>query len=358
MAIIAPIPVRRRLLTWFAKNSRALPWRRQRTPYRVWISEIMLQQTQVQQALPYYRRFLKEFPTLKKLAEAPLDQVLKAWEGMGYYARARNLHKAAKIILHHHRGVFPREYEQVRALPGIGPYTAAAILSIAFAQPYAVVDGNVLRVLSRLLAYKKEVKSVIGKKELQGVADELLSKKQPGIFNEAMMELGAMICMPTAPLCARCPLSSFCLAYKQGKQLHFPVRIPKKQRPHYQIAAAIIWHEEKILIARRPEQGLLGGLWEFPGGKLEPGETLEQAAVREVAEELGVEIKVRELFRCVDHAYTHFTIRLHAFHCDWIGGEPQTLACTDWRWVKPTELEEYAFPRANTKIIKQLLTMC
>ncbi len=355
MAIIAPITVHHRLLSWFAKNNRDLPWRRNRTPYRVWISEIMLQQTQVQQVLPYYRRFLKEFPTIKKLATAPLDQVLKVWEGMGYYARARNLHKAAKIIVQQHRGRFPQEYESIRRLPGFGPYTTAAVLSIAFNQPYAVVDGNVLRVLSRLYAYDKDIRSATGKKELQVKADLLLSKRYPGLFNEAMMELGALICTPAAPLCDRCPLFCFCLACKQGKQHLYPVRISKKKRPHYQIAAAIIWHEGKILIARRPEQGLLGGLWEFPGGKVEPGETLEQAVVREVVEELGVAIRVRELFMRVNHAYTHFTITLHAFHCDWLSGTPQTLGCTDWQWIKPAQLQNFAFPRANAKIIEKLL---
>ncbi|OPZ72943.1 MAG: putative A/G-specific adenine glycosylase YfhQ [bacterium ADurb.Bin478] len=347
--------IRRRLLTWFRANRRDLPWRRHRTAYGVWISEILLQQTQVQQVIPYYRRFCKAFPSLKKLADARLDQVLKVWEGMGYYARARHLLQAARIIQKEHAGFFPQDYDAVRRLPGIGPYTAAAILSIAFQQRYAVVDGNVARVVSRLAAFSGEVQSTANKKILQAMADTLLPASTPGDFNEAMMELGALLCTPAAPQCGVCPLARCCRARQQGEPERFPVKRAKKKRPHHEVAAAIIWRQGRILLARRLEQGLLGGLWEFPGGKREKGETLEQTVVREVREELGVRVRVREFFIKVDHQYSHFSVTLHVFHCDWVSGSPQPLGCSDWRWVRPKDLETFAFPRANGKIIKVLL---
>jgi A/G-specific adenine glycosylase len=342
------------LLKWFAANARDLPWRRKRTPYTVWISEIMLQQTQVAQARPYYHAFLRQFPNVKHLAAAPLEQVLKAWEGLGYYARARNLHRTACEIVARHNGHFPRDIETVRRLPGIGPYTAAAILSLSFGQPHAVLDGNVLRVLCRLIAYGENPKTTASKKVLQELAQVLLPSQRAGEFNEAMMELGAVVCTPANPRCSDCPVVRFCLAQDLGQQALFPVRVKQKKRPHHQIAAALIWRGEKLLIARRPLQGLLGGLWEFPGGKQESGEALEATAVREAREELGVRIRVRDFYMRVDHQYTHFTITLHAFHADYLGGQPQRLGCADWRWVSIGELARFAFPRANGKIIEKL----
>ena len=315
----------------------------------------MLQQTQVSQVTPYYRRFLKAFPTIKKLAQAPLDRVLKVWEGMGYYARARHLVQAAQIIEREHAGQFPHDLEAVRRLPGIGPYTAAAILSIAFHQRLAVLDGNVIRVLARLTAWPDEVKSNSAKKKLQALADALLPRKNPGDFNEAMMELGALVCTPTQPLCSSCPIALFCQAGQSGEPERFPHKRPKKKKPHHHIAAAIIWRRGKILIARRKEQDLLGGLWEFPGGKQEPGESLEQTVVREVREELGIMVRVRDFFAQVKHQYTHISITLHVYHCDYVSGVPVALDCAAWRWLRPLALREYAFPRANGKIIEKLL---
>lgn len=348
------IRCRRLLLRWFAANARDLPWRRDRAVYAVWISEIMLQQTQVQQALPYYLRFMERFPTVAALAAAPIDAVLKAWEGMGYYARARNLHRAAGQIMARHGGHFPADAESVRALAGIGPYTAAAILSIAFNQPLAVVDGNVIRVLSRLHAWPGDAKTTSGKKEIQERAQSLLDPAAPGAFNEAMMELGALICTPQNPLCTACPLAACCQALAQGAPEKFPVKSAKKLRPHYQIAAGLIWKKEKLLIVRRPESGLLGGLWELPGGKQEAGEVLEATVAREAAKKLGIKIKVGSFFSRVDHAYTHFSITLHVYHCRHLKGTPYPHEHSDWRWVSIAELDDYAFSRSNRRIIEQL----
>ncbi|HNW59715.1 MAG TPA: A/G-specific adenine glycosylase [bacterium] len=348
-------PCRAALLGWFSRAARILPWRENRDPYRVWISEIMLQQTQVKQVLPYYERFLARFPDVAALAAAPLDQLLKAWEGMGYYARARNLHRAAQEIVRAHGGRFPQEAAAVRALPGIGPYTAAAILSIAFGRPEVVVDGNVARVIARLSAVAEEAKSTAGRKRIEALAAAFFDPERPGDFNEAMMELGAVICTPRAPACPECPVAACCAARRKGDVEGYPVRRPAKAKPHYQIAAALIWRGEELLIARRREEGLLGGLWEFPGGKQQPGESLEETAVRETAEEVGVCIRVVEKFMSVEHAYTHFSITLHVFHGVWLGGEPVCHACSDWRWIEMEQLREYAFPRANSRVIEALL---
>ncbi len=346
---------RENLLGWFGGSARILPWRENRDPYRIWVSEIMLQQTQVQQALPYYERFLGRFPDVAALAAAPLDAVLKAWEGMGYYARARNLHRAAAEIVQKHGGKFPSQPDEVRQLPGIGPYTAAAILSIAFGRPEAVVDGNVVRVITRLTAMAEESKSAAGRKKIAAIAQGFLDPGRPGDFNEAVMELGAMVCTPKAPLCSTCPLAACCAARAQGDPERFPVKAAAKARPHHQIAAALIWRDGELLIARRLEKGLLGGLWEFPGGKQEGDEALERTVVREVAEELGIVVEAGRHYMSVNHAYTHFSITLHAFHCFYRSGEPACLGCSDWRWILPARLGEYAFPRANVKIIEKLL---
>ena len=343
------------LLAWFDASARVLPWREDRDPYRIWISEIMLQQTQVRQALPYYERFLARFPDIPSLAAAPLDAVLKAWEGMGYYARARNLHRAAGEIMTRYGGRFPQEREAVLGLPGIGAYTAAAILSIAFGRPEVVVDGNVARVIARLTAMAEEARAAAGRKRIEAMAAAFFDPGRPGDFNEAMMELGAVICTPRAPACALCPVAACCAALAEGAPERYPVKSPPRARPHHEIAAALIWQEGRLLIARRPEKGLLGGLWEFPGGKQESGESLEQTAVREAAEELGVEIEVVARFISVDHAYTHFSITLHLFHCRYLGGDPACRACSDWRWIAPEQLREYAFPRANLRAIEVLL---
>jgi A/G-specific adenine glycosylase len=345
----------KKLLQWFSNSGRELPWRNTSDPFRIWISEIMLQQTQVQQVIPYYSRFLQVFPDVQVLARAELTAVLKAWEGMGYYARARNLHRAAQIICQEFGGVFPSNSNLIRKLPGIGPYTAAAIASIAFNEDVPVLDGNVLRVLSRLTAFSLPARTPAGKKLLFAEAEKLLAKGRAGDFNQAMMELGAMICIPANPLCDICPVRSHCQALAQNAVEQYPLKNVAKKRPHHVISAGIIWHKNKILIARRPEKGLLGGLWEFPGGKVEQGETLEFALQREIKEELDIDVAVTGKMMQLDHQYTHFTITLHVFHCAYLAGEPKAIGCIEWRWVDKMELRNLAFPRANTKIIDQLL---
>ncbi|HEX7588908.1 MAG TPA: A/G-specific adenine glycosylase [Anaerolineae bacterium] len=345
-----------RLVLWYAKHRRDLPWRRDaHDPYRVWISETLLQQTQVATVIPYYRRFLARFPTVRALAIAPLDDVLKAWEGAGYYARARNLHRAAQEIMARFGGRIPESVEELLTLPGIGPYTAGAIASIAFNQPAPILDGNVTRVLCRYFYITGDPKSGSTQKELWKLAKALVPHGRASKFNQALMDLGATLCTPRSPNCVACPIRRGCAARRVGIQEQLPTKAKKKTLPHHQVAVGIIWKRGKILIAKRFAKALLGGLWEFPGGHQEPGESLAECVGREIREELDLEVHVEKEFAAVDHAYSHFSITLHAFHCRWVHGRPRPIGCADCKWVLPGELKQYAFPAANRKIFDKLL---
>jgi A/G-specific adenine glycosylase len=348
--------IRQRLVPWFREIARDLPWRRTQDPYRIWLSEIMLQQTRVGQAESYYERFVDQYPTVHDLAGANLDTVLRDWEGLGYYARARNMHRAAQMIVRDMGGRFPDTHDEVRSLPGVGPYTAAAVMSIAYDEPYAAVDGNVVRVISRLFEMGFDPSSAEGKRAFQDMADALLDEERPGTFNEAMMELGATVCLPSAPKCDQCPLASLCSAFENGRTDRFPVRRAKQAIPHYDVAVAVISRADgRVFIQRRDEDGLLGGLWEFSGGKTKAGELPEEACHREALEELGVGIKIQDRLATVDHAYSHFRVTLHPFLCQLAGGQPATRLRS--RWVKLDQLDGIAFPRANRRIIDSLASM-
>ena len=347
-------PIRRTLIRWYKKHQRDLPWRRTRNPYAVWVSEIMLQQTQVATVIPYYRRFMKAFPTIKRLAAAREQAVLKAWEGLGYYSRARNLYKAAKRIISDHGGRLPESAEELRQLPGIGRYTAGAIASIAFDLDEPVLDGNVIRVFCRLFLIRKNPKETTIQKRLWRLAHQLLPKGKASIFNQALMDLGATVCTPKNPRCNDCPLKKHCKARAKNLQERLPAKAKTAPVPHYDIAAGVIWKGKKILIARRKPEGLLGGLWEFPGGKRKKNESLEDCVVREIHEELQVKVKVIRPLKTVRHAYSHFRITLHAFECEYLSGRPKALGCAAWKWVTLDDLAHYPFPRANQKILETL----
>ena len=347
--------VRHKLLPWFTANKRSMPWRSNRTPYRVWISELMLQQTRVDQATPYFQRFMKRFPSLKSLAAASQTDVLKMWEGLGYYSRARNLHKAAQIITTDHKGRFPATAEAIIKLPGIGPYTAAAIGSLAFNLDLAVLDGNVIRVLSRLFAYSRDTRSTAAKKGLQQLADDLLVQGDAGNFNEAMMELGATVCLPQNPNCAACPMPTACLGFQSGRPTDYPIKAPKKKVPHIVVGAAVVTNRKgEVLIAQRPVNGMLGGLWEFPGGKQETGETIQECIVRELKEELGINTETGEFLITIHHAYSHFTMAMHTYFSKIKSGRPRTIHCQDYRWMKISELREFPYSKADLYIIDEL----
>jgi len=354
------------LLPWFAANRRDLPWRRNRTPYRVWVAEIMLQQTRVDTVIDYYRRWMKAFPSWKALARAPQADVLKAWEGLGYYSRARNLHAAAWIVSDDLKIRNSRDWkiraekfqcleEFLRNFPGIGNYTSAAIASLAFNEDAAVVDGNVIRVLSRLFAFGGDTKTAAGKKKMQDWADELLVKGRAGECNEAMMELGALVCLPKNPKCLECPMQKTCAAFAKGSPEKFPVMKKKAKVPHIVVGAAVTMNRKgEILIAQRKQTDMLGGLWEFPGGKLEDDETIEECIARELKEELGINVAVGEFLMTVKHAYSHFTMTMHVYYTKIISGRPRPLDCADYAWVKRAELSTYAYSKADLHVVAKL----
>ncbi|MCX8035826.1 MAG: A/G-specific adenine glycosylase [Candidatus Sumerlaeia bacterium] len=346
--------LQRALLAWFRRHARDLPWRRTCDPYRVWLSEIMLQQTRVDTVIPYYRRFLKAFPTVRALAAAPFECVLKLWEGLGYYSRARNLHRAAQMIAGERNGVFPQSAAEWQHLPGVGRYTAAAVASIAFGECAAVLDGNVRRVLIRLFALDRPRATARQTALLWAIAETLVPHKRAGDFNQAIMELGARVCTPRNPRCDVCPVRGHCEARKLGRQTQLPVRQARKALPHYDIVAAAIRRRGRYLLGRRRPDEMLGGLWEFPGGKVERGETHEQALRREIREELGIEVAVGRHVASVRHAYSHFAITLHVYQCTLVGGRPAPRRHTALAWVAPSEFDRYAFPGADRKFLHLL----
>ena len=342
------------LLQWFTEEARDLPWRRTKNPYKVYLSEIMLQQTRVDQGLPYYERFLKRFPTLESLAEATEEEVLKMWEGLGYYTRARNMHHTARIVVEEYNGSFPDSPELLQLLPGIGKYTAGAIASIAFNKAVPVLDGNVKRVLARLDAVDAAIDLPATETLFWQRAASLVPVKTPGDFNQAMMELGARICTPRTPLCEACPVQKNCDAFSQNRQQELPIRTPKKAVPHHEVVIAAIEKDGKYLIGKRPSEGFLGGLWEFPGGKIEKGENAVEALARECREELNVEVRVGGLVAVAKHAYTHFKVTLNVYKCTITKGKIKARTHTELKWVAPSEFDDYAFPKGNHKFLHLL----
>jgi len=342
----------RRLLIWYGRQKRQLPWRQTGDPYRIWISEIMLQQTQVDTVIPYYHRFLKAFPDVRALARAPLEDVLKAWENLGYYSRARNLHAAAKMIAREFNGQIPDTVEEIRKLPGIGPYSAGAILSIAYGKPLPAVDGNVRRILSRLFALRKPVHDAREQKELFELALSLVPEKHAGDFNQALMDLGATVCKPKNPDCPACPVAKLCLACQTGLQDVLPLTRKTPRIPHRQAAAAAIRNSEgKLLVVRRPATGLLASLWKLPGGFVADGEKPKTELIHCVKEELGISIRAGEKLATVDHTYTHFKLTLSAWECTLWKGNPEALACQAWRWASEPDLKKLPMSRVDRMIL-------
>ncbi len=314
----------------------------------------MLQQTRVAAVIPYYERWMAAFPTLRRLAQAPEERVLALWEGLGYYSRARNLRAAARAVEERHGGVVPRDPEAFRALPGAGEYTTAAVLSIAFGIDLAVVDGNVRRVLSRLAALPTDPRSGPSSAALRALAQELLPPGTAPVHNQALMELGSAVCTPGPPRCPECPLAAPCRARASGTPEAYPVRAARPAVPHRDVAVGIVRRDGEFFIDKRPYGGLLGGLWEFPGGKVEAGESVEEALARELREEFGLVVEVQDSLPPVEHAYSHLRVTLHPRLCRFVAMEPRAGEGNPWKWVRPAELADHPMPRANRKIIEHL----
>jgi len=337
------------LTDWYAKNKRDLPWRHTRDPYKIWVSEIMLQQTTVSTVIAYYERWIKTFPTIHDLAKAPLQTVLKQWQGLGYYNRVKNLHKAALVLINKHKGVLPKDPQAIRSLPGFGPYTTGSVLSIAYDIPLTIIDANVRRVVMRLLALPGAADT---KQDLK--VNEFLLKILPargvGNFNQALMELGALVCRRREPVCILCPLAKYCRAYKEGKQEIIP-QTKKKSIKDIQAVIAIIKKGDHYFIQKRPSTGILADLWEFPGGKVHLRESKQKALARELKEELGVQLKSSKHLFDVKHFYTQFRVNLSVFACS-LDSRPKID--TTHRWVSFKDFSKYPMPSGSAKIVNKL----
>jgi len=342
---------RNRLIDWYENSHRQLPWRETKDPYRIWVSEVMLQQTQVKTVEPYFNRFCDQFTDVRSLARASQQSVLKAWEGLGYYARARNLHRSANLICDNFDGILPDNLTQIKALPGVGDYISAAVLSIAYDRVYPVVDGNVKRVLSRLYCIDLPVNSTQSYSHYKSIAARLIDSDRPGIFNQAMMELGAMVCTPRSPECTDCPVRNFCTALKMERVNDYPKRKKNRKTPLYHMVAGVVFHKERVLITQRKSDGLLGGLWEFPGGKVMPEEAAEDACIRKIKECVGLEAGIDEYLTRVSHAYTHFKIIMDVYLCTSLKKTIRLNGPVAHRWVRIDEIDQFPFPKANLKFM-------
>ncbi len=337
------------LLKWYERAKRDLPWRRTRDPYRIWLSEVMLQQTRVESVIPYYERFLTAFPSVAALAAAPLDAVLKGWEGLGYYARARNLHRAAQAVVNRHEGRIPLAAAQLAELPGIGRYTAAAIASIAAGEPAAALDGNIKRVVARLFRVDAPIDRPATVRELWRLADQCLAREAPGDWNQALMELGATLCAPRAPRCAACPLRPHCAAAAAGVQHSLPRKGRRPTSPVKRVAVGVVRGDTGIFIVRRPERGLLGGLWGFPSvpiDRVADAAAALRAALRETYALRAVRLR---LAAEIEHVFTHFKLIAHVLVADARGSASQTAgAC----WADAVRFRSLALARVDRKILK------
>ena len=370
--IDSPQDIQRILLEWFSDNGRHwIPWKLKKdgsipklgeslSPYDIWIAEVMLQQTQLKVVLPYWKKWMNIFPSLIDLAEADLQNVLLIWQGLGYYSRAKRIHQSSKILIEYigkNRGQSPGDWpvgiDQWMSLPGIGRSTAGSIISSAFDLPTPILDGNVKRIFSRLLAIERITNN--DEKTLWEFSSLLILIPRPRDFNQALMDLGALICTPKNPICTSCPLQKFCCAYLKYDPKDFPKKVMKKINLHEEIGLGIVFNNDgKLLIDQRLDNSSMGGMWEFPGGKKNPYETIEETIKRELKEELDIIVEVGAKLLSFQHSYTHKTLYFTVHICELISGEPKPLASQKILWVSPGKLFDFPFPVANTKIISEI----
>jgi A/G-specific adenine glycosylase len=343
--------LRRRLLQWYRRNRRDLPWRQTDDPYAIWISETMLQQTRVDTAIPYYERFLTRFPTASALAEAPSEDVMEHWAGLGYYRRARNLQAAARIVVAEHGGRVPDDVDTLLSLPGVGRYTAGAVASIAFDRPAPIVDGNVARVLARVLDLHEDVRGTAAQRTLWETAEALARGPSPGDLNQGLMELGALVCTPKEPACDTCPIAADCRAHAAGHAESLPIKSPARKPTHFEASCAWLVRRGRVLVVRRPPDALLGGLFELPGGDLEPREAPEQGLARQLRERIGLEPKEIRPLGELKHVFSHRVLRLHVHTAELPEGRVRRRYFDRHRWVGGNALEGLALSALARKAI-------
>ena len=327
------------LIDWYQTHLRDLPWRKTRDPYKIWVSEVMLQQTQVNTVIPYYRKFIARFPDIHALAGSDLQSVLKLWEGLGYYSRARNLHQTAKIVVRDHGGVIPDTTAEIKQLPGVGDYIAAAVLSIAYNLPQPVVDGNVKRVFARLFLMDAPVNHPGSHPVFKHKAQAMMEKTMPAVYNQALMELGALVCKPTSPQCPECPLQTHCLAFEAKRSEISPAEKRQNRCLNMPKSRASWLKKDKLLITRRQEKGLLGGLWEFPGGRIDMPETPDNACLRHLKTKTNLTAEIDMFVTRIRHAYTHFKITMDVFTCRYVSGRVRLNGPMDFRWIRFNEIK-------------------
>ncbi len=355
MNILKPLKTKisTQLLSWYKEEKREMPWRKTKDPYAIWVSEIMLQQTQVDTVIPYFNRWMHTFPTIKKLAQAKDEKVLKMWEGLGYYSRARNLQKAAQMVAKEHGGKLPKDSAQLSSLPGIGPYSLGAISSIAFELPIAAVDGNVLRVVSRLFEIHKNIKDKKTVDEVREIVTALFSDKDRGDMTQAWMELGATVCLPTNPKCLICPLQKLCAAKKKNLTDKLPIVSKRPKTKKVVTAAIILKRENTFLLEKRPLGKIMGGLWLFPTVELPgPVNKHKQEISALFEKEFGIKVKPANQLLTLSHSYTVHRAQLNVFLAQ--GTTPKKLH-PDLNWINESRLKETPFPAVHAKIIDQIL---
>jgi A/G-specific adenine glycosylase len=353
--------IARKLLAWYHEHKRDLPWRRTGDPYQIWVSEVMLQQTRVETVIPYWTRFIQRFPTIEALAAAPEEEVLKFWEGLGYYSRARNLQTAVREVQERYGGRVPDTLAEISSLSGVGPYTAGAVLSIAYNVPLPAVDGNVFRVLSRIFLIEEDVSKPAARKKFESLAEFLIPPGEASDFNQSLMEFGATICIPKHPRCLSCPLQTLCKAYAEGMQEDLPIKAKKKPPRAIDILTGIVRNGdgnrdgERVLIVRRPQEGLLAGLWEFPSFEATPGKSPAEDLQHSLRQQFAMTIQVEQHFANMQHTFSHLHWNLQAYSCRLSGTVETTVTAADnWRWVPVGQLGDFPMSAVHQKLAKLL----
>jgi len=331
-----------------------MPWRKTKDPYKIWVSEIMLQQTQIARAAPFYNRWIEKFPSIKSVARAPEDKILKMWAGLGYYRRATNFHKACAFLFKEHHAKFPTSIAAFRELPGVGDYISSAVFSIAFNEPIPVYDVNVNRVASRL--FELNTTRLASKKKAISLLSKMVTEsKNARDFNQAIMDFGRTVCTINSPKCHNCIISKKCQGFINSNIMKFPIIKKKPQKPHYRVVVAFIWKKGKILVNKRPPEKMLGGMWEFPGGKIKTNETPEEALHREIMEEFSILINIEKPVDRFTHTYSHFSIDIEGYKCKYVSGKISQESNMPYKWLHPHQLSSLPFPSASEKFFNKLI---